>query len=259
MCQRCGLTFKTRANLYNHNAVHSDEKRYSCTYCDAKFSHKTSLVLHTRWHTGEKPFRCSFCDKSFSQVGFNLNLKKNKKEKKEGKRKKRAHDLLFVLFSSSSFVWIFPLGRRVTCKSMKGSIPAKNHSIVKYAPSDSPPPPNTDYIWRYTGALDLIFLQLLTYGVCFYRDTMGIDRGNANIVIRISCTRIHGSATCGGTAENVLIRAPRALALSPSNGRWRSTWDYTLERNLTSVLSVIKPSPTCLTCRNTRRRTRMWQ
>ena len=47
---------------------------------------------------------------------------------------------------------------------------------------------------------------------------MAIGRGNANTATRTFYTKIRGSATCGGTEENVPILALRAAVLSPSNG-----------------------------------------
>nr|CAD7431959.1 unnamed protein product [Timema monikensis] len=74
----CGASFKTKANLLNHQPTHTGEKKYFCELCGQQFAHKTSLTLHYRWHTGkphfklhvkrhtgERPWKCDFCGKSF--------------------------------------------------------------------------------------------------------------------------------------------------------------------------------------------------
>jgi len=53
VCKSCGASFKTKANLLNHQPTHTGEKKYFCELCGQQFAHKTSLTLHYRWHTGE--------------------------------------------------------------------------------------------------------------------------------------------------------------------------------------------------------------
>ncbi|XP_066593570.1 uncharacterized protein [Prorops nasuta] len=69
VCKSCNASFKTKANLINHQSTHTGEKKYFCEICGQQFAHKTSLTLHYRWHTGHKPYTCDVCHKSFSQNG----------------------------------------------------------------------------------------------------------------------------------------------------------------------------------------------
>ncbi|CAH2226551.1 jg24094, partial [Pararge aegeria aegeria] len=51
MMQVCNATFKTKANLLNHQLLHTGVKKFTCEICKQKFAHKTSLTLHMRLHT----------------------------------------------------------------------------------------------------------------------------------------------------------------------------------------------------------------
>lgn len=53
-CSLCSASFKTKANLLNHHATHTGEKKHKCEHCGQQFAHKTSLTLHYRWHSGKQ-------------------------------------------------------------------------------------------------------------------------------------------------------------------------------------------------------------
>jgi uncharacterized Zn-finger protein len=46
--------------------VHSDEKKYKCTFCPNEYKRSDALKIHLNTHTGNKPFQCLFCDRAFN-------------------------------------------------------------------------------------------------------------------------------------------------------------------------------------------------
>ncbi|XP_049951056.1 uncharacterized protein LOC126458205 isoform X1 [Schistocerca serialis cubense] len=66
-CEMCERTFKRRAKLNEHMAVHRQERPYECDQCEKKFFQRWDLTLHKRLHTGL--FQCEFCNKTFPVRG----------------------------------------------------------------------------------------------------------------------------------------------------------------------------------------------
>ncbi|XP_062557447.1 zinc finger protein 91-like [Armigeres subalbatus] len=65
-CNICNSTFTVRKNLNNHKRIHSNDKRYTCSYCNMKFLHWGSRRYHiARCHTGEKKHVCEICGAGF--------------------------------------------------------------------------------------------------------------------------------------------------------------------------------------------------
>ncbi|KAI6241275.1 hypothetical protein M3Y99_00352600 [Aphelenchoides fujianensis] len=63
-CTKCGSSFKRRANLRQHAAVHARPASLAlkCSMCEKTFLSRSSLKLHFRVHTNSKPFACVFAD-----------------------------------------------------------------------------------------------------------------------------------------------------------------------------------------------------
>ncbi|XP_061476007.1 zinc finger protein 436-like isoform X2 [Rhineura floridana] len=67
ICTECGKSFRCKAELTEHQRMHSGEKPYMCPDCGKSFCRRNVLVAHQRIHTGEKPFNCLDCGKNFNQ------------------------------------------------------------------------------------------------------------------------------------------------------------------------------------------------
>ncbi|WP_162789898.1 C2H2-type zinc finger protein [Cardinium endosymbiont of Sogatella furcifera] len=69
--QQCEKTFKTKANLTQHNKCHSEDKPFICTFqqCEKTFKTKVNLTQHNKCHSEDKPFICTFqeCGKTFKR------------------------------------------------------------------------------------------------------------------------------------------------------------------------------------------------
>ena len=77
ICQNCGKGFKHKANLTDHERIHTGERRHQCPECPKKFQTGSNLKTHMLVHTKELPFLCQFCPKAFSTNG---NLKNHSKK-----------------------------------------------------------------------------------------------------------------------------------------------------------------------------------
>ncbi|CAI5768445.1 finger and SCAN domain-containing 2-like [Podarcis lilfordi] len=66
-CAECRKSFRCKAELTEHQRMHSGEKPYICSDCGKSFCRRNVLVAHQRIHTGEKPFNCPDCGKNFNQ------------------------------------------------------------------------------------------------------------------------------------------------------------------------------------------------
>lgn len=54
MCRSCGKYFMSRQQLNQHMLVHTDVRKYKCTYCERTFKQPSHLHQHHRIHTGKK-------------------------------------------------------------------------------------------------------------------------------------------------------------------------------------------------------------
>jgi uncharacterized Zn-finger protein len=52
MCRSCGKYFMSRQQLNQHMLVHTDVRKYKCSYCDRTFKQPSHLHQHHRIHTG---------------------------------------------------------------------------------------------------------------------------------------------------------------------------------------------------------------
>ncbi|XP_005096526.1 transcription factor E4F1 isoform X2 [Aplysia californica] len=70
-CDICFRSFKELTVLKAHAVVHSDERKYICTFenCPYGFKTKGCLVRHMRRHTGERPYECERCGRAFAESG----------------------------------------------------------------------------------------------------------------------------------------------------------------------------------------------
>ncbi|XP_058455969.1 zinc finger protein Xfin-like [Malaya genurostris] len=75
-CNLCSRSFKNRANLWEHNRLHTGKLPFKCNDCDTTFSRLKSLMAHQeKYHsktsTEDPPLRlkCKFCPRVFPRKG----------------------------------------------------------------------------------------------------------------------------------------------------------------------------------------------
>ncbi|XP_075207454.1 uncharacterized protein LOC142312396 [Anomaloglossus baeobatrachus] len=66
-CSICGLCFRKKSILANHQKAHTGKKPYSCLDCGKCFAKKSDLAIHQKSHTRQKTFFCSECGKCVSR------------------------------------------------------------------------------------------------------------------------------------------------------------------------------------------------
>ncbi|EDW61884.2 uncharacterized protein Dvir_GJ22299 [Drosophila virilis] len=66
VCEQCGLIFKERFRLQEHQRVaHEKLRRFLCSKCPKTYARKTHLNDHMRSHSQQRDFVCNVCDKAF--------------------------------------------------------------------------------------------------------------------------------------------------------------------------------------------------
>ncbi|XP_077186439.1 uncharacterized protein LOC143833952 [Paroedura picta] len=65
ICPDCGKCFRCKAELTEHQRLHSGEKPFACPDCGKSFYRRNVLLAHQGIHTEDKPFNCQYCGKSF--------------------------------------------------------------------------------------------------------------------------------------------------------------------------------------------------
>ena len=64
-CEICGKSFKSKSNLNEHVAIHTD--KYICHVCDRRCASQTKLNRHISTHNNDHRVTCSICGKTFSR------------------------------------------------------------------------------------------------------------------------------------------------------------------------------------------------
>ena len=65
-CETCGMTFKLKFCLKQHQNIHTGLKSYRCQTCEKCFTQLRNLKSHEKIHTGERPYQCATCLKTFT-------------------------------------------------------------------------------------------------------------------------------------------------------------------------------------------------
>ena len=91
LCQVCGQNFSFPSDLVSQETVHSEEKKFKCSYpkCGKSYKTKAEYNRHYSYRHKQKlaksqEIKCSICDKFFSKVKY---LKEHQKS--------HLHDLPF--------------------------------------------------------------------------------------------------------------------------------------------------------------------
>ncbi|XP_041096557.1 zinc finger and BTB domain-containing protein 18.3-like isoform X2 [Polyodon spathula] len=61
VCRTCGKAFLQRGHLTEHEATHSQVKRFSCSHCSKQFVRRRELKVHEARHEGQASYHCQFC------------------------------------------------------------------------------------------------------------------------------------------------------------------------------------------------------
>ena len=70
VCPVCGIEFKTKGKLKEHQKAADHASKFECNLCNKLFSSKGTLTQHKlRIHSDVMPFKCSKCDKRFKDAG----------------------------------------------------------------------------------------------------------------------------------------------------------------------------------------------
>lgn len=65
VCNVCGILYKNKSNVMNHQLTHATVKTVHCSVCDFSCYIKQQLKVHVNTHN--KPFACDICQKVFAQ------------------------------------------------------------------------------------------------------------------------------------------------------------------------------------------------
>lgn len=175
VCEICDARFTLKENLNMHKRIHSNDKRYSCSYCNKKFLHCSSrryhvdrchtgkkkyvceicgagfctssqYVLHTRRHTGATPYPCELCDRKFiSGQALKFHMLSHSDDKNFpcnvcGKAYKSRKSLRFHIRT------LHDLEKNYVCPICSQAF-SQNHvlrtHLLKNHPDYEPPPPGT--------------------------------------------------------------------------------------------------------------------
>lgn len=66
-CEICGLEFKTKIELHEHNNQTHNSKRFICKICGVVRKDEEYLELHMNLHEGKTEYECRYCPKQFSR------------------------------------------------------------------------------------------------------------------------------------------------------------------------------------------------
>ena len=64
-CETCGMEYRRKIALQQHQAIHSDVYNFPCQKCDKKFKLRTVLLKHVQTVHAEASLECEHCFKMF--------------------------------------------------------------------------------------------------------------------------------------------------------------------------------------------------
>ena len=77
LCQVCGQNFPFASDLASHESIHSEEKKFKCTYpkCSKSYKTKAEYNCHYNYRHKQKSaksqeIKCSICDKICCKVKY---------------------------------------------------------------------------------------------------------------------------------------------------------------------------------------------